>query len=203
MLPSCGTNTLRRYIECHKSSPYPINRTLPSHTQAQQKEAIKKNLKPTVLLYKSEPHESAFALCTELFPTIKVIRFLPDPQSQQLDVVHASTSTKVGETVLELINRKVPYVRPPAPGYPDYYYGTGTAPKIKVVEFLKKGFEYQDLSALPLRQIQSSIRVKGSGGLDCYFEDWKDYGESAEAMPYVLSKRYMVCPGNCSPKVCS
>lgn len=189
-----GTDPLCRYIECHSKSSHPINRYLPEHIQAQQKEAIKKNLKPTVLLYKSEPHEAAFALCAELFPSIKAIRFLPDPQSQHLDVVHASTSTVVGESVLDLINRKVPYFRPSAPGYPDYYYATGTAPKIKVVEILKKGFEYQDLSSLGLGKVQSSIRVKGSAGLDFYSEDWKQYPDGGEAMPYTLSKRYLVSP---------
>lgn len=181
-----------RYIECQRSSRHPIIRTLPNHTQIEQKELIKRKLKPTVLLFKSEPHESAFALCTELFPTIKVIRFLPDPNSQDLDCVHASTSARTGESYLELVNRKVPHVRR-ARDY-TYYDPHVLAPQIKVVEYLKKGFEYQDLNSLPARQIQSSIRVKGSTDLDFYVEDWKRYSEGNGYMPYLLSSRYMVRP---------
>lgn len=176
-----------RYVECNRGSPYPILRHLAVDVQLAQKNDIQRALKPTVIRYMGIPHECVFRLQKELFPSARIIRCLYDPFSQDLSSVFGSTSTKVGETAFGLFQRMVPYDGP-------FYYDDPPRPKtgIKVIEYQKKGFESRDLNLLPDRQIQSSIRIKASGGIKVYREHWERYDKQADSLQYLVANRYLV-----------
>lgn len=178
-----------RYIECSRSSPYPILRHLPADIQEAQKATIRRLLKPTVIRYLGVPHECVFRLQKELFPSARIIRCLYDPFAQNLSSVFGSTSTKVGETAFQLFHRMVPYTE-------RMYYDDPPRPRsgIKVIEYQKKGFEWRDLNALPDRQIQSTVQIKASGGFRVYRENWERYDGQAQPLQYLLTNKYLVRP---------
>lgn len=125
------------------------------------------------------PHECAFRLQQELFPSVTVMRFIHDPLARDLASVFPSKSTKAGESALELYSRMVPVI---------YGRGTAISPSIIVIEALKKGFEFRDLQNLPDRQIQSSVRVKANDGLRYYRESFERFDTEHTSMQSSLSK---------------
>lgn len=176
-----------RYIECNRGSLYPILRHLPADIQETQKANIRRLLKPTVIRYLGVPHECVFRLQKELFPSVRIIRCLYDPFSQNLSSVFSSTSTKPGETAFQLFHRMVPYT-------PMTYYDDPPRPRggIKVIEYQKRGFEWRDLDKMPERQIQSVVQIRAEPGLRVYRENWERYDSQAQSMQYLLTNKYLV-----------
>lgn len=157
-----------RFIECDRNSSYPIPRDLSVVEQDVRKAIIKSALKPTVIRYMGAPHECAFRLQQELFPTATVMRFIDDPFAQNLASVFPSKSIKAGENSLDLFSRMVPPIR-------DTHLSPATSSTVRAIEYLKKGFEFRDLNSLPDRQIQSTLRVRTNDGLNFYREYWEKY----------------------------
>ncbi|KAJ9093899.1 hypothetical protein QFC21_006272 [Naganishia friedmannii] len=156
-------------------SAYPINPSLSAEKKKEQLDLIKNQLKPSVIRFVGQPHESAFQLQSTLFPTVKVIRFLEDPLSSSLD--HVFIPGVVEEKALALINRKCSKaVGEGCTSYCSHYYPPATQP-LKIVEYQKKGVEYHDLKCLDDNRIQSSIEARTARDEYCiYMEDWEDYG---------------------------
>jgi hypothetical protein len=176
-----------RFIECDRNSSYPIPRDLPAPEQDVRKAIIKSALQPSVLRYMGTPHECAFRLQQELFPTATVMRFIYDPFAQDLASVFPSKSTKAGENSLDLFLRMVSPVRPSHHGHLP-----ATASTIRAIEYLKKGFEFRDLNSLPDRQIQSTVRVRTNDGLNYYRESFERYDVENGAMQSLLASKFLV-----------
>lgn len=131
------------------------------------------------------PHECAFRLQQELFPFTTVMRFIYDPFERNLVTVFPSKNTKGGETATDLMLRLVP-VSPYGRHVPS------SVPHIRVIEYLKKGFEFRDLDSLPERQIQSSVRIKAQDGFRFYREAFERYTPNDGALQRLLTPFYIV-----------
>jgi hypothetical protein len=176
-----------RFIECDRNSSYPIPRDLSPVEQDIRKAIIKSALKPSVIRYMGNPHECAFRLQQELFPTATVMRFIDDPFAQNLASVFPSKSTKAGENSNDLFLRMVPPIRSAHHGHLP-----ATASTVRAIEYLKKGFEFRDLNSLPHRQIQSTIRVRTNDGLNYYRESCETYDVENGAMQSLLASKFLV-----------
>lgn len=119
------------------------------------------------------------SVCSKSFPSVTVMRFIHDPLARDLASVFTYKSTKGGESALELYSRMVPVI---------YGRGTATLSSIRVIEALKKGFEFRDLQNLPDRQIQSSVRIKANDGLRYYRESFERFDTEHASMQSSLSK---------------
>lgn len=138
---------------------------------------IKSKLKPTVIRFLGQPHESAIQLQTTLFPTVKVIRFIEDPLSSNLDQVFVPGYAE--EKALALIKRRFSKYgdgRCSDYGQSHYHYNRPAVQPLKIVEYQKKGVEHHDLKCLDVNRIQSSVEAR-TWRDECFFylEDWENY----------------------------